>query len=68
MREKVRQVKSDDNLYGYKSLSKTTDKRLNVNNLLRRIKDEEKKNKKFNLLIFSGATSVVLVFLLLLSL
>ena len=38
------------------------------NNLLRRIKDEEKKNKKFNLLIFSGATSVVLVFLLLLSL
>ena len=68
MRGKARQVKSDDDLYGYKSLSKTTDKRLNVNNLLRRIKDEEKKSKKLNLLIFSGSISVVLVFFLLLSL
>ena len=68
MRGKVRQVKSDDNLNGYKPLLKTTDKRLNVNNLLRRIKDEEKKSKKLNLLIFSGSISVVLVFFLLLSL
>ena len=68
MRGKVGQVKSDDDLYGYKPLSKTTDKRLNVNNLLRRIKDEEKKSKKLNLLIFSGSISVVLVFFLLLSL
>ena len=68
MRGKVGQVKSDDDLYGYKPLLKTTDKRLNVNNLLRRIKDEEKKSKKLNLLIFSGSISVVLVFFLLLSL
>ena len=68
MRGKVSQVESDDDLYGYKPLLKTTDKRLNVNNLLRRIEDEKKKDKKFNLLIFSGAISVVLVFLLLLSL
>jgi len=68
MRGKARQVKSDDDHYGYKPSLITTDKRLNVNNLLRRIKDEEKKSKKLNLLIFSGSISVVLVFFLLLSL
>ena len=68
MRGKASQVKSDDDHYGYKPSLITTDKRLNVNNLLRRIKDEEKKSKKFNLLIFSGSISVVLVFFLLLSL
>ena len=68
MRGKASQVKSDDDHYGYKPSLITTDKRLNVNNLLRRIKDEEKKSKKLNLLIFSGTISVVLVFLLLLSL
>ena len=68
MRGKASQVKSDDDPYGYKPSLITTDKRLNVNNLLRRIKDEEKKSKKLNLLIFSGSISVVLVFFLLLSL
>ena len=68
MRGKVSQVKSDDDLYGYKPSLITKDKRLNVNNLLRRIKNEKNKDKKFNLLIFSGAIFVVLVFLLLLSL
>ena len=68
MRGKARQVKSDDDHYGYKPSLITTDKRLNVNNLLRRIKDEEKKSKKLNLLIFSGSISVVLVFFLLFSL
>ena len=67
MRGKVNQVKSYDNLYGYRPLTGTKDKRLNLNNLLKRIKDEEKKNKKLNLLIFSGATSAALVFFLLLS-
>jgi len=68
MRGKVNLAKSDGELYGYKQLLGATDKRLNVNNLLRRIKNEKNKDKKFNLLIFSGATFVVLVFLLLLSL
>ena len=68
MRGKASQVKSDDDHYGYKPSLITTDKRLNVNNLLRRIRDEEKKSKKLNLLIFSGSISVVLVFFLLLSL
>ena len=65
---KASQIKSDSDRYEYKPLLDATKKRLDLNNLLRRMKDEEKKNKKFNLLIFSGATSVVLVFLLLLSL
>ena len=68
MRGKASQVKSDDDHYGYKPSLIATDKRLNVNNLLRRIKDEEKKSKKLNLLIFSGSISVVLVFFLLLRL
>ena len=67
MRGKLSQVKSDDDLYGYSPLLDTTKKRLDLNNLLRRIKDEEKKSKKLNLLIFSGMTSVILVFFLLLS-
>ena len=67
MRGKVNQVKSYDNLYGYRPLIGTKSKRLNLNNLLKRIKDKEKKDKKLNLLIFFGAISVVLVFFLLLS-
>ena len=65
---KASQIKSDSDRYEYRPLLDATKKRLDLNNLLRRIKDEEKKNKKFNLLIFSGTISVVLVFLLLLSL
>ena len=68
MRGKVNQAESDDKLYVYKPLVDNTDRRLNVNSLLRRIKNEKKKDKKFNLLIFSGTTTVVLVFLLLVSL
>ena len=65
---KASQIKSDSDRYDYRPLLDTTNKRLDLNILLRRIKNEEKKNKKFNVLIFSGATSVVLVFLFLLSL
>ena len=68
MRGKVSQARSDDVHYGYRSLSSETEKRLDLNDLLKRVAEEKNKNKKVNLLIFSGATSVVLVFLLLLSL
>ena len=67
MRGKLSQVKSDDDLYGCSPLLDTTEKKLDLNNILRRIKDEEKKSKKLNLLILSGMTSVILVFFLLLS-
>ena len=61
---KVSQVSSDTEHNRYRS---ETPKRLDLNNLLIRAKEEEKRSKKQNLFIFSGATAVVLVFLMLLS-
>ena len=66
--EKASQVKNDGDRYGFRPLSETPKKRLDLNNLLIRAKEEEKRSKKLNLFIFSGATGVVLVFLMLLSL
>ncbi len=54
MGRKVDRVKTDDELYGYKSLVETTDRRLNVNNILRRVKEQKKEDKKLNLLIFKS--------------
>ena len=65
---KVSQVKSDGGAYGFRSLSETPKKRLDLNNILMRAKEEERSSKKLNLFIFSGATVVILVFLMLLSL
>ena len=64
---KVKQARFDGDHYGYRPLSNATKKRLDLNDLLRRAEDEKSRDKKINLLIFSGAASVVLVFLLLLS-
>ena len=64
---KISQAKSDGERYGFKPLLETSKKRLDLNNLLMRVKEEEKRSKKQNLFIFSGATAVVLVFLMLLS-
>ena len=65
---KVSQARSETERYDFKPLLETPKKRLDLNNLLMRAKEEEKKSKKFNLLVFSGATPVVLVFLMLVSL
>ena len=59
MREKADQVEYNA------SVSK---KRLDLNDLLRRAKDQKKNDKKFNLLIYSGAASVIVVFILILNL
>ena len=67
MRGKTNQVKSKENRYGYRPFQ-AAGKRLDLNDLIKRAKDEEKNDKKINLLIFSGAASVVLVFIILLSL
>ncbi len=58
---KVSQVRSDTEQYSYRL--ETPKKRLDLNNLLIRAKEEEKKSRKINLLVFSGATTVVLVIL-----
>ncbi len=65
---KVSQAKSDGTGYGFRPLSEAPKNRLDLNNLLMRAKAEERRSKKLNLFIFSGATVVILVFLMLLSL
>ena len=67
MKMRASRVKSDEDQYDFKPLGKSK-KRLDLNDLLQRAKDEEKNDKRYNLLIFSGAASVVIVFFLLLSL
>ena len=64
---KVSQIKSNGERYGFKPLLETSKKRLDLNNLLMRAKEEEKRSKKQNLFIFTGATTVVLVFLMIIS-
>ena len=69
MRERASQVEYNEEKYRIsESLnSSTSKKRLDLNDLLKRAKDQEKNNKKFNLLIYSGAASVIAVFVLILS-
>ena len=66
---KASQIKTDRENYGFRPLSESEEShsRLDLNNLLSRIKEEKKKSRKLNLFIFSGATAVVVVFLALLS-
>ena len=70
MREKVNRVGHEEGQYrfGKPDDSSMSEKRLDLNDLIDRAKAEEKNDKKFNLLIFLGAASVVLVFFILLSL
>ena len=51
-----------------KENASATKSRLDLNDLLKKMKDQKKDDRKINLLIISGATSVVLVFILILSL
>ena len=68
MRGKVAHNRTEiEDHYDYKSLSNNATKRLDLNDLLKRAADEKSRNKKINLLIFSGATFIVLMFLFLLS-
>ena len=66
---KISQIKTDDESYGFRSLSEseTSHSRLDLNSLLNRAQEEKRKSKKLNLLIFSGSVTVVLVFFGLLS-
>ena len=64
---KLSQAKSNGERYDFKPLLEKSKKRLDLNNLLMRVKEEEKRSKKQNLFIFTGAATVVLVFLMLAS-
>ena len=69
MRERANQVEYNKEQYrDSESLnSSTSKKRLDLNDLLKRAKDDEKNDKKFNLLIYSCAAFVTVVFLFIVS-
>ena len=69
MRERVSQVEYNEEQYRIsESLhSSTSKKRLDLNDLLKRAKDQEKNDKKFNILIYSCAAFVLAVLLLIVS-
>ena len=69
MRGRAGQVRYDEEQYHASELlqSSKSKKRLDLNDLLKRAKDQEKNDKKLNLLIYAGATFVIAVFVLILS-
>ena len=70
MRGKTKEMNIDEHSYSYAQReSNTSEKnRLDLNDLLKRAKDKAKSEKKSNLLIILGITSVVAVFILIFSL
>ncbi len=69
MREKINRVGYEEDRYhvskSYDSLM--SEKRLDLNDLLKRAKVQEKKDKRLNLLIYAGVLSVIVVFVLILN-
>ena len=69
MRDRTSRVEYDEEQYHASDfLNSSSKKRLDLNDLLKRVKNQKKNDKKLNLLIYSGAASVIAVFILLLSL
>ena len=69
MREKVNRVGHEEEQYRFVKPDDYSmlKKRLDLNDLLKKAKNQEKNDKKLNLLIYAGATSVIVVFVLILS-
>ena len=59
---------ADEDRYGYIKSVKTTGSRLDLNDLLKRMEDQKKDDKKINILILSGSLSVAVVIFLILGL
>ena len=69
MKDRARQAEYDEEQYHASDfLKSSSNKRLDLNDLLQRAKDQKKSDKKLNILIYSGVVSVVAVFVILLSL
>ena len=68
MREKTNQVRyeGDPHHVGESYHPSMSEKRLDLNDLLKRAKDQKKNDKKFNLLIYAGVASIIVVFVLIL--
>ena len=63
---KVNQAEEDS--YGYVKSAKTTESRLDLNVLLKRMEDQKRDDKKINILILSGVLALAVVLFLILSL
>ena len=59
---------AEEDRYGYIKSVKTTGSRLDLNDLLKRMEDQKKDDKKINILILSGVLSVAVVFFIILGL
>ena len=69
MRDRESQVEYNVEQHHARNFSNSSSKKkLDLNDLLKRVKDQKKNDTKLNLLIYSGAASVIAVFILLLSL
>ena len=58
----------EEDRYGYVKSVKTTGSRLDLNDLLKRMEEQKKDDKKINILILSGVLVLIVVFFLILSL
>ena len=68
MRGKVEQLEVDGTQHGYekyKQKASTSENRLDLNVLLKRIEDRKKGDKKTNVMIFSGVISFAVIAVLL---
>ena len=59
---------AEEDRYGYIKSAKTTGSRLDLNDLLKRMEDQKKDDKKINILIFFGVLVLIVVFFIILSL
>ena len=60
--------KAEEDRYGYIKSAKATGSRLDLNDLLKRVEDQKKDDKKINILILFGVLVLIVVFFLILSL
>ena len=59
---------AEEDSYGYIKSAKAKGSRLDLNDLLKRMEDQKKDDKKINILILSGVLVLAVVFFLILSL
>ena len=67
MRERANQVEYDDRHHYGEADYSTSKKRLDLNDLLQRAKNQKRDEKKSNLMIYAGVTAVILVFVSIIS-
>ena len=64
---KLSRIESDTREYGFRSFEESAKKKIDLNVLLAKVKEERTKSKKAEVMILSAAATIVLVFLMLIS-